>query len=86
MTLLQKLEDGNNGIADYQNLSAAQSAGLVKIQDSQVYLGVDHTKILAVNEKRPSLRLESKSTWNGGILVADFAHVPAGGCGAWPAL
>ena len=86
LTLPQKIDDGNNGIAEYQSLSAAQSAGLVRIQNNQVYLGVDYTKTLAANEKRPSIRLESKNTWNGGILVADFAHVPAGGCGAWPAL
>ena len=33
---------------------------------------------------RPSVRIESKSSWTHGLIVADIAHMPFA-CGAWPA-
>ena len=73
-------------MARYQGLQYAQMTGLVKTGGNQVYLGVDYTTKIIDNGFRSSIRVESKKAWNGGLLVADFAHVPAGGCGAWPAL
>ncbi|KAF2641542.1 hypothetical protein P280DRAFT_426200 [Massarina eburnea CBS 473.64] len=48
----------------------------------QIYLGVDNVTN-SINP-RASLRLESKKTFDHGLLVADFAHLPAKGCGMWP--
>ena len=30
------------------------------------------------------MRLESKTLFNGGVFLADVAHMPTG-CGTWPA-
>lgn len=34
---------------------------------------------------RRSVRLESRQTFDQGILITDFAHIPIGVCGSWPA-
>ena len=34
---------------------------------------------------RPSVRLESKEAYTHGLFIADFAHMPPGQCGVWPA-
>ena len=34
---------------------------------------------------RPSVRIASKKAWTHGLFIGDFAHVPAGVCGTWPA-
>lgn len=68
-------------------MSEAKTLGLAKIEGTgQAYLGVDTThKYMDFNTYgRPSLRLESKKTYNGGLFVADFAHMPTG-AGTWPA-
>ncbi|KJR89950.1 uncharacterized protein SPSK_06006 [Sporothrix schenckii 1099-18] len=39
----------------------------------------------AAGRGRSSVRLESRATFSRGLLVADFAHMPAGQCGVWPA-
>ena len=31
------------------------------------------------------MRLESRQTFDQGILIADFAHLPSSACGTWPA-
>lgn len=31
------------------------------------------------------MRLESKDTFDNGILIADIAHMPGNQCGIWPA-
>ncbi|KAL1890134.1 hypothetical protein Sste5346_008427 [Sporothrix stenoceras] len=63
-------------------------------RNEQLYLGVDHQTILNVSSLstaagpgrgRSSLRLESRTTFSSGLLVADFAHMPASQCGVWPA-
>jgi hypothetical protein len=60
------------------------------VNNSQVYLGVDNSTVLKISSSgtkagRKSVRLESLRTFDQGILVADFAHVPSGVCGTWPA-
>ncbi|KAJ4300829.1 hypothetical protein N0V90_002917 [Kalmusia sp. IMI 367209] len=75
-----------SGNAQYLSKDNAQSAGLAKIQDGKVYLGADSTNVVGdANAGRPSIRLTSVDAWNGGLLVADFEHFPAKGCGMWPA-
>lgn len=34
---------------------------------------------------RPSVRIESKASYNQVLVVGDFAHMPGSTCGAWPA-
>ena len=37
-----------------------------------------------VSGNRKSIRIHSKNTFNGGLLIMDSVHMPAG-CGTWPA-
>ena len=79
--------DPTNGFVSFKSAADAKTLGLAKIEGSgAAYLGVDTTnKYLNFNTfGRPSLRLESKKTYNGGLFVADIAHMPTG-AGTWPA-
>lgn len=46
-------------------------------------MGVDHTT--SDPKGRASVRLESKKSWNKGLMIADIAHMPDSTCGTWPA-
>ncbi|KAL9112797.1 MAG: hypothetical protein Q9187_007722, partial [Circinaria calcarea] len=37
------------------------------------------------NPGRKSIRIESKVTYNSGLIIIDLAHMPGGICGTWPA-
>ena len=57
---------------------------LVRVQNGSIYIGVDHTNV--VNQGRPSVRVESKKSYNQVLVVLDLDHMPDGACGTWPAL
>lgn len=80
-------KDPTNGWVTYQTQSTAESLGLTKIVNgNQVYIGVDNSTSQGQNSSGiPSVRLQSKSTYNKMLLVADVVHMPFA-CGAWPAL
>ena len=79
--------DPTDGFVNYLSQSQAQSQGLAKIVNNQVFLGVDNkTKISDTAQGRNSVRLESKKTFDKGLLIADISHMPGGACGVWPAL
>lgn len=62
--------------------------GLYQIDDRTgvVRLGVDSTNSYSVSDRgRPSIRLESKDTFDQGLFIADFLHMPPSHCGLWPA-
>lgn len=48
-------------------------------------LGVDSNNTYGLDEGRPSIRLESKESYNHGLFIADFLHMPPSQCGLWPA-
>jgi hypothetical protein len=77
--------DPTNGFVQYQNVPSAVSRNLVgHLSDARsVFLGVDYTT--KDPKGRASVRLESKKTWNHGLLIADIAHMPHSECGVWPA-
>jgi hypothetical protein len=75
--------DPTNGFVQYQNLDAAINQSLVGYIDGNVFLGTDFTTKDPAG--RASVRAESKVNFNKGLLIADIAHMPAGGCGTWPA-
>ena len=81
-----------DGLALYQPKEQATSSGLAKlIYDKKVYLGVDTTDKLksstaGAGNGRKSVRLEGTETFDNGLFVADFDHLPANACGQWPAL
>ncbi|KAM3515260.1 hypothetical protein MY11210_001153 [Beauveria gryllotalpidicola] len=79
--------DPSNGYVRYQSQANAASQGLFAVdqQTGVVRIGVDYTNTLDVSDGRPSIRLESKQTFNEGLFVADFLHMPPSQCGVWPA-
>ncbi|RVX67642.1 hypothetical protein B0A52_08171 [Exophiala mesophila] len=88
--------DAANGFVNYQDMRSALDNQLTGVFDyiyqyddnttkeatDLLYLGVDSRNFTPTG--RPSLRLESKETFNQGLFVADIYHMP-GGCGVWPA-
>ncbi|OKL60793.1 hypothetical protein UA08_03175 [Talaromyces atroroseus] len=83
-------DDPTHGYVQYVDANTAQASGFARaVNNSQVYLGVDNSTVLNVSSSattgRRSVRLESLHTFDQGILITDFAHVPSGVCGAWPA-
>jgi hypothetical protein len=76
------------GCASYVSKDEAASMGLARVVGNQVYLGVDNNSVIDVMPQggRKSVRLESHDTIDSGIVIADFAHLPANACGMWPAL
>lgn len=79
--------DPTRGFVSYQNRANAEAKGLFSVDENTgvVRLGVDHTNTYAINEGRPSIRLESKESFNHGLFIADFLHMPPSQCGMWPA-
>jgi len=71
----------------YVGKDTAAEKGLTKVDGNSVYIGVDNTtKIDANGPGRSAVRLVSKASFNDGLFIADFAHMPGGVCSTWPAL
>ncbi|KAF4470761.1 mixed-linked glucanase precursor MLG1 [Fusarium albosuccineum] len=79
--------DLSNGFVSYQNQKNALDLDLYSVDPSSkaVRLGVDSTNKYGLNEGRPSIRLESKDSYQHGLFIADFLHMPPSQCGTWPA-
>ena len=77
--------DPTEGFVQYQNQTSAIEHGLVGYltDTNSIFMGVDYTT--KDPNGRASIRLESKKSWNQGLLVADIRHMPASTCGSWPA-
>lgn len=50
-------------------------------------MGVDHARNFTGMQVRgrPSVRIESKKTYQGGLFISDIQHMPGSICGVWPA-
>ncbi|KAL7915968.1 glycoside hydrolase family 16 protein [Trichoderma velutinum] len=80
--------DPSHGFVSYQSRQNAHEMGLYHIDDriGVVRLGVDSTHNYSITDKgRPSIRIESKETYDHGLFIADFLHMPPSHCGLWPA-
>lgn len=69
----------------YLDRSVAQKQGLISTDKGTVYMGVD-SKEIASGRGRKSVRIETKKTYEGGLITIDVKHMPGGICGTWPAL
>ena len=76
--------DLTEGSVLYVDQMTAIRDDLLRVQNDSIYIGVDHTNI--VSQGRPSVRIESKKSYNQALVVLDLDHMPAGACGTWPAL
>lgn len=79
--------DPSHGFVSYKSKRDAADLGLFKVDPltGVVRLGVDHQNLYGLDQGRPSVRIESKESFNQGLFVADFLHMPASECGLWPA-
>ncbi|KAH7406122.1 endo-1,3(4)-beta-glucanase-like protein [Phaeosphaeria sp. MPI-PUGE-AT-0046c] len=83
---VQDISDPTHGFVDYVNAAEAQQLGLMRSQNNQMYMGVDTWSYLDTSGSgRKSVRVQSKTSYNKALIIADFAHVPASACGTWPA-
>ncbi|KAH7141844.1 concanavalin A-like lectin/glucanase domain-containing protein [Dactylonectria macrodidyma] len=82
--------DPTNGSVNYLSKAKAVSSGIASTADGRVYLGVDSknkAKLRGTSKTihgRDSVRLESKTAWSSGLLIADIQHMPGNACGVWP--
>ncbi|KAF4976234.1 hypothetical protein FZEAL_7072 [Fusarium zealandicum] len=82
--------DPTGGFVNYMSQKDALASGIVNTKNGKVYLGVDSNKRAILLDSsttrhgRDSVRLESKETWDSGILIADIEHMPGTACGIWP--
>lgn len=74
-------EDPTHGFVQYQDQSSAESMGLISSTSGNIKMSVDSTN--QTPNGRPSVRIESKKSYNYGLIVADIEHMPGGICGAW---
>jgi hypothetical protein len=76
-----------HGFVTYVSDSYAKASGLYKIQNNQVYMGVDYSSHLNPSGPgRNSIRIQSNPNYNHGLFIVDLAHMPGSNCGSWPAL
>lgn len=80
-------EDLSNGFVSYQSREDAEAMNLFSVdeQSQVVRLGVDSNNTVGLDEGRPSIRIESKESYDHGLFIADFLHMPPSQCGLWPA-
>lgn len=90
----RKGRDPTGGLVTYYSRSSAQLTGLISSSESgPAYMGVNYVDTIPFNNLtgqangagRPSVRIASKQAFTHGLFIGDFAHIPAGICGTWPA-
>ncbi|KAF4584126.1 glycoside hydrolase family 16 protein [Ophiocordyceps camponoti-floridani] len=82
---------GDAGYARYQNRYDAERKGLILTDAHGVRIGPDARSVLKApcepdgSPGRDSVRIESKASYNRGLLIARFHRLPRMNCGMWPA-
>ncbi|KAF9524068.1 concanavalin A-like lectin/glucanase domain-containing protein [Crepidotus variabilis] len=75
--------DPTNGIVDYIDEGTARGNGLLEVNSAgNAVMRVETTPV--VTGTRKSVRISSKTSFNGGLFIMDSVHMPSG-CGSWPA-
>ncbi|KAK5955112.1 hypothetical protein OHC33_003791 [Knufia fluminis] len=86
--------DPTGGFVTYYSRSSAELTDLIRTSaDGPAYMGVNYVDKLPFDQAsgrgngagRPSVRIASKQAFTHGLFIGDFAHIPAGVCGTWPA-
>ena len=75
--------DPTTGFVQYLDYNHATSSKLIGSVSGASFIGVDSTSQSA--QGRASVRISSVKSYNKGLVIGDFAHVPDGTCGVWPA-
>lgn len=62
--------------------SEQRSNGILSVNnDGHAIMAVETTDSVA--NTRKSIRIQTKSVYNGGLFIMDAVHMPTG-CGTWP--
>lgn len=75
--------DPTHGFVDYLARDVALEEGLITAPGQDIAIRVDSEGNGL--RGRPSVRIESLSRYNDGLIIAHFTHFPKPVCGAWPA-
>lgn len=61
--------------------------GLVQMVGDVAAIMVDYATVIEdpLGYGRKSVRIESTATYNHGLVITDFSHLPKAQCGTWPA-
>ncbi|RDA85422.1 hypothetical protein CP532_1538 [Ophiocordyceps camponoti-leonardi (nom. inval.)] len=82
---------GDGGYARFVDRSEAFRKGLIYSDQEGIHMGPDSRSTLNSpchrngSPGRDSVRIESKSRYNHGLIIARFNHLPRMNCGFWPA-
>ena len=79
-------EDPTDGYVNYVDKETAVTKGYISgggADNEPVIIGTDHVN-KATGRGRDSVRIESKTIYNSGLILFDINHMPQG-CGTWPA-
>mmetsp|Transcript_100649 Transcript_100649/g.290765 ORF Transcript_100649/g.290765 Transcript_100649/m.290765 type:complete len:584 (-) Transcript_100649:32-1783(-) len=83
-------KDPTHGAVDFASYETAVQNGLVSASRGKVVMGADATTVVDPHagegglQGRPSVRIMSRTAYNGGLFIVDLEHMPTG-CGVWPA-
>ncbi|KAI6237982.1 Beta 1,3(4)-glucanase [Aphelenchoides besseyi] len=78
-------DDPTHGFVNYIDRGQAQSSGLIKNENNQLYIGVDSNNGVPNEARgRNSIRITSQKDYTHGLFILDLDHMPTG-CGTWPA-
>jgi beta-glucanase (GH16 family) len=93
----QTFADPTHGFVTYESESYASQHDLISFDNGRVQMRVDSTNQYngdanyynVAGVGRPSVRIESTSSWTHGLFIIDLVHMPStndgSGCGTWPA-
>ena len=71
--------------SSYVDETTARNLGMIDDSTPAVKFGVEFANDYPTGG-RPSIRIQSKATYNKGLFIADVEHMPGGICGTWPSL
>lgn len=75
--------DPTDGFVNYVDEATARQGNLINGSvPTKAVFGVD--TVNKTPKGRPSVRIESKKSYDSGLIVLDLEHMPFG-CGTWPA-
>jgi hypothetical protein len=75
--------DPTKGLVDYIDENAGRSNGILEVNSAgNAIMRVETTPNVPGNRK--SIRITTKSQFNGALVIMDSIHMPTG-CGTWPA-
>ncbi|KLU85516.1 hypothetical protein MAPG_04539 [Magnaporthiopsis poae ATCC 64411] len=78
--------DPTSGFVNYVSREEGIKSGLIAYRGNQLYIGVDYNTTLSPKGPgRKSVRLESKTAFDNGLMLIDIQHMPGNMCGSWPA-